>query len=103
MIPRSVATATAGLAVTRAEVMPPSAHRQCGGWRRGRQGSPALAVDGPSRVRRGRRSVAVDRPYAVSGAAVPVGDGPGRRVGRRVGMTPWGWHKIVMSKTCLVP
>jgi hypothetical protein len=47
--------------------------------------------------------VAVDRPYAVSGAAVPVGDGPGRRVGRRVGMTPWGWHKIVMSKTCLVP
>ena len=76
-----------------------------GGWR-GR----TVVINRPYPVWGGSRTVVVDRPYPVYGhqypiyrAAVPASYGPGCHISRSVGITPWGWHKIVTTKTCLVP
>lgn len=50
-------------------------------------------------VWRGGRTVVVGRPYP----AYQVGYGSGCHTTRSVGITPWGWRRIVTTKTCIVP
>ena len=62
---------------------------------------PRVFVDRRPIIVHGGPRVFVAGAYPVYGR--PAGYGPGCTTTRRVGLTPWGWHKVVTTRTCLVP
>ncbi len=80
-------------------------------WHGPHWGGRPIIVRGGSRVYVDRRPIIVPggpRRVYVAGAypvygGRPAGYGPGCTTTRRVGPTPWGWHKVVTTRTCLVP
>ena len=81
-----------------------------GGWHGSHWGGRPVIVRGGPRIYVDRRPIIVGggprRVYVAGGYPVyarPAGYGPGCTTTKRVGLTPWGWHKVVTTRTGIVP